>query len=190
MQIRLASVHCKYFVCPGLFTGIGQYYGLIDADTYPNTAISTVKIKYPLLLTALTLSVSPSQAQELLYLKCDETRVFTSTITYNDAEPFTLKRNTEEAFVLRIDTKNEQMLVNRSEADIVIKNDEAIYSDTLDDGNVKDVKVIHTKLLPPYSRYGKGKVVFKEPFPQVTDVVIKADCTKIDPAEFDEFLNQ
>ena len=116
--------------------------------------------------------------------------MFTSTITYNDGEPFTLKRNTEEAFVLRIDTKNEQMLVNRSEADIVIKNDEAIYSDTLDDGNVKDVKVIHTKLLPPYSRYGKGKVVFKEPFPQVTDVVIKADCTKIDPAEFDEFLNQ
>ena len=84
----------------------------------------------------------------------------------------------------------EKMLMNKSEVDIDIKGNEAIYSDTFDNGNVKDVNVIHTKLLPPYSRYGNGKTIFKEPFPNVIDVAIKADCTKIDSAEFDEFLNQ
>nr|BDD44872.1 hypothetical protein 11 [bacterium] len=133
---------------------------------------------------------SPTLAKDLLYLKCDETRVSTSTSTYDDGEQFKLGHNDEETFVLRIDTKNEQMLINRSEADIVIKNNEAIYSDIFDNGNVKDVKVIHTKLLPPYSRYGKGKVVGKEPFLMVTDVLIKADCTKINSAEFDAFLKQ
>ena len=147
-------------------------------------------MKHPLLLTFLLLSVSPSLAKDLLYLKCDETRAMASKTTYDDGEQFTLESNDEEIFVLRIDTKNEKMFMNKSEVDIDIKGNEAIYSDTFDNGNVKDVKVIHTKLLPPYSRYGKGKVIFKEPFPQVVDVAIKADCTKIDSAEFDEFLNQ
>ena len=133
---------------------------------------------------------SPTLAKDLLYLKCDETRVSTSTSTCDDGEQFKLEHNDEETFVLRIDTKNEQMLINRSETDIIIKNNEAIYSDIFDNGNVKDVKVIHTKLLPPYSRYGKGKVVGKEPFLMVTDVLIKADCTKINSAEFDAFLKQ
>lgn len=133
---------------------------------------------------------SPTLAKDLLYLKCDETRESTSTSTYDDGEEFKLGHSDEETFVLRIDTKNEQMLINRSEADIVIKNNEAIYSDIFDNGDVKDVKVIHTKLLPPYSRYGKGKVVSKEPFLMVTDVLIKADCTKINSAEFDAFLKQ
>ena len=123
-----------------------------------------MKTKYTLLLVTFALSVSPSLAQDLLYLKCDETRAFTSISTYDEGEQYTLEKNVEDAVVLRIDTKNQQMLVNRSEADIEIKNNEAIYSGTFDNGRIKDTKVIHTKLLPPYSRYGKGKVVVKEPF--------------------------
>ena len=149
-----------------------------------------MKTKYTLLLVTFALSVSPSLAQDLLYLKCDETRAFTSISTYDEGEQYTLEKNVEDAVVLRIDTKNQQMLVNRSEADIEIKNNEAIYSGTFDNGRIKDTKVIHTKLLPPYSRYGKGKVVVKEPFSQIINVIIRADCIKIDSAEFDEFLSQ
>ena len=149
-----------------------------------------MRAKCPLLLTIYALSASPSLAQDLLYLKCDETRVFTSTSSYDNGEQLTLERSAEEAVMLRIDTKNEQMLINRSEAGIEIKNNEAIYSDTFDNGSIKDTKVIHTKLLPPYSRYGKGKVVRKEPFPQVTNITIMAHCIKINSAEFDGFLNQ
>ena len=149
-----------------------------------------MKTKYPLLLATFVLSVPPSLAQDLLYLKCDETRAFTSISTYDDGEQLTLEKNVEDVVALRIDTKNEQMLINGSEANIEIKNNEAIHSGTFDNGRIKDAKVIHTKLLPPYSRYGKGKVVIKEPFPQITNVTIKADCIKIDSAEFDEFLNQ
>ena len=148
-----------------------------------------MKTKYPLLLATFALSVSPSLAQDLLYLKCDETRVFTSISTYDDGEQFTLEKNVEDAVVLRIDTKNEQMLINGSEADIEIKNNEAIYSGTFDNGRIKDTKVIHTKLLPPYSRYGKGKVVIKEPFSQITNVIVRADCIKIDSAEFIQIIN-
>ena len=147
-------------------------------------------MKRPLLLTALLVSVSPSLAKDLLYLKCDETRAMSSTSTYDDGEQFTLERNDEEIFVLRIDTKNEKMLMNKSEVDIDVKDNEAIYSDIFDNGRIKDTNIVHTTLSPPYARYGKGKTVTKEPFPQVIDVAIKADCTKIDPAEFDEFLNQ
>jgi len=147
-------------------------------------------MKCLLLLTALLVSVPPSLAEDILFLKCNEAREMTSTSTYDDGEQFTLKRNDKEIFALRIDAKNEKMLINKSEVDIDIKGNEAIYLDTFDNGNVKDATVIHTKLLPPYSRYGKGKAIFKEPFPQVVDVAIKADCTKIDSAEFDNFLNQ
>ena len=147
-------------------------------------------MKHPLLLTALLLSVSPSLAKDLLYLKCDETRAMTSISTYDDGEQFTLENNDEEIFVLRIDTKNEKMLMNKSEVGIDIKDNEAIYSNVFDNGIIKHANIVHTTLSPPYARYGKGKTVAKEPFPQVTDVSIKADCTKIDPAEFDEFLNQ
>ena len=149
-----------------------------------------MKTKYPLLLATFALSVSPSLAQDLLYLKCDERRALTSISTYDEGEQFTLEKNVEDTVLLRIDTKNEQMLINRSEANIEIQNNEAIYSDTFDNGRVKDTKVIHTKLLPPYSRHGKGKVVIKDPFPQIINVIIRADCIKIDSAEFDEFLNQ
>ena len=148
-----------------------------------------MKTKYPLLLATFALSVSPSLAQDLLYLKCDETRSFTSISTYDDGEQFTLEKNVEDTVVLRIDTKNEQMLINGNEADIEIKNNEAIYSGTFDNGRIKDVKVIHTKLLPPYSRYGKGKVVIKEPFSQIIDVILRADCIKIDSAEFVQMIN-
>lgn len=147
-------------------------------------------MKHPLLLTALLLSVPPSLAKDLLYLKCDETRAMTSTSTYDDGEQFTLEINNEETFVLRIDTKNKKMLINESEVDIDVKDNEAIYLDVFDNGRIKDTNIIHTTLSPPYARYGKGKTVAKEPFPQAIDVAIKADCTKIDPAEFDEFLNQ
>ena len=147
-------------------------------------------MKHPLLLTTLLLSVSPSLAKDLLYLKCDETRAMTSISTYDDGEQFTLENNDEEIFVLRIDTKNEKMLMNKSEVDIDVKDNEAIHSDVFDNGRIKDTNIVHTTLSPPYARYGKGKTVAKEPFPQVTDVSIQADCTKIDPAEFDEFLNQ
>ena len=147
-------------------------------------------MKRPLLLTALLVSVSPSLAKDLLYLKCDETRAMSSTSTYDDGEQFTLERNDEEIFVLRIDAKNKKMLMNKSEVDIDIKDNEAIYSDVFDNGRIKHANIVHTTLSPPYARYGKGKTVTKEPFPQVIDVAIQADCTKIDPAEFDEFLNQ
>jgi hypothetical protein len=82
------------------------------------------------------------------------------------------------------------MLINGSEADIEIKNNEAIYSGAFDNGRIKDTKVIHTKLMPPYSRYGKGKVVIKEPFSQITNVTIRADCIKIDSAEFVQMVNR
>ena len=82
------------------------------------------------------------------------------------------------------------MLVNRSEVDIVIKNGEAIYTDVFDNGNVRDARVVSTMLSSPYARYGQGKVVGKEPFRHVTDVVIRADCVKIDLSEFDGFLNR
>ena len=148
-----------------------------------------MKTKYPLLLAAFALSVSPSLAQDLLYLKCDETRAFRSISTYDDGEQFTLEKNVEDTVVLRIDTRNEQMLINGSEADIEIKNNEAIYSGTFDNGRIKDAKVIHTKLIPPYSRHGKGKVVVKEPFSQIINVIIRADCIKIDSAEFVQMIN-
>ena len=148
-----------------------------------------MKTKYPLLLATFALSVSPSLAQDLLYLKCDETRSFASISTYDDGEQFTLEKNVEDTVVLRIDTKNEQMLVNGSEANIEIKSNEAIYSGTFDNGRIKDAKVIHTKLMPPYSRYGKGKVVIKEPFSQIINVIIRADCIKIDSAEFVQMIN-
>ena len=148
-----------------------------------------MKTKYPLLLATFALSVSPSLAQDLLYLKCDETRAFRSISTYDDGEQFTLEKNVEDTVVLRIDTRNEKMLINGSEADIEIKNNEAIYSGTFDNGRIKDTKVIHTKLMPPYSRYGKGKVVVKEPFSQIINVIIRADCIKIDSAEFVQMIN-
>ena len=144
-------------------------------------------MKILLFLGALLLGSAPAIADDLLYLKCDEKRVLTSTVTFGEGEQVPLESDSEELLVLSIDTKNKKMLVNRSEVDIVIKNGEAIYTDVFDNGNAR---VVSTMLSPPHARYGQGKVVSKEPFLHVTDVVIRADCVKIDLSEFDMFLNQ
>ena len=146
-------------------------------------------MKILLFLGALLLSSAPASADDLLYLKCDEKRVLTSTVSFGEGEQVPLKSDSEELFVLSIDAKNKKMLVNRSEVDIVIKNGEAIHADVFDNGNVRDARVVSTMLSPPYARYGQGKVVSQEPFLHITDVVIRADCVKIDWSEFDEFLN-
>ena len=147
-------------------------------------------MKILLSLGALLLGSAPAIADDLLYLKCDEKRVLTSTVTFGEGEQVPLESDSEELLVLSIDTKNKKMLVNRSEVDIVIKNGEAIYTNVFDNGNVRDARVVSTMLSSPYARYGQGKVVSKEPFRHVTDVVIRADCVKIDLSEFDGFLNR
>lgn len=145
----------------------------------------------PLFLAALLLSASPALADGILFLKCDETRVFTTKSHWRDGDTTHLENEDKEVLVLGIDRKKETMLINNSEVDIVIKNDEAIDSGTFDNGKAKDTRVIHTTLSPPYTRYGNGKVVIKEDFvTTITDVAITADCTKIDFADFEKFLNQ
>ena len=143
-----------------------------------------------LFLGALLLSSAPAIAENLLYLKCDEKRVLRSTLTFADGEQLPLESNSEELLVLSIDTKNQKKLVNMNEVDILVKNGEAIYTDVYDNGNVRDARVVFTMLSPPFARYGQGKVVRKEPFLHVTDVVIRADCVRINLSEYDKFLNQ
>ena len=144
------------------------------------------------LLSALLLSASPALANDILYLKCDETRVITSKTTWPDGEEVPLERLDKELFVLKIDAKNKRRIINRTEhEDIVVRGNEAIFSEVYENGNVIFTRKIRTMLSPPYARYGKGKTVVKPPSPpQVIDAVLTANCAKIDSAEFDEFLNQ
>ena len=77
----------------------------------------------------------------------------TSTVTFGEGEQVPLESDSEELFVLSIDTKNKKMLVNRSEVDIVIKNGEAIYTNVFDNGNVRDARVVSTMRSTPRERW-------------------------------------
>ena len=92
-------------------------------------------MKLPILLRALYLRPSPALAEDILYLKCDESWVITGLIEWGDGDKSTRRRGAKETYVLRIDTRNTKIIYNNNKKadDIVIQNNEMIFSDKHED---------------------------------------------------------
>ena len=125
-------------------------------------------MKILLSLGALLLSSAPASADDLLYLKCDERRVLTSTVTFGEDEQVPLESDNEELFVLSIDTKNKKMLVTGAKLISSSKMAKRFIQTCLTMAMFV-MLVLSPRCLSP-ARYGQGKVVSKEPFLHVTDV--------------------
>ena len=152
-------------------------------------------MKLQLLLTTLLLSASPAVAEDLLYLKCDDTTVVSGVLNWPDGEKTTAKNEETETFVLKIDTRNKTMAYNNTEEKEVAIQDnemsiEMIFKNEFEDENVKYAFVTTTMLSPPYTIQGEGKSILKGPVPGLINSVRKGRCIKINATEFDDFLNQ
>ena len=153
-------------------------------------------MKLPLLLTTLLLAATPAVADDFLYLKCDETMLVTMVINYSDGHQTPLSREIREILVLKIDTRNKNVIFNNTneEQDVIIQDNEMstemIHKTEFEDQWSKDTYETTTMLSPPYTIRGEGKRVLKEPTPGLINTVTTGDCIKIDSAEFDNFKNQ
>ena len=146
-------------------------------------------MKSLLVLGALLLSASPAIADDLLYLRCNQSGdlVITNTTTSKIIEDI----NLEDIAYVKVDFKKKTILDTRSEAPLsfTVQNSFMTVLTKYDDNELKVNDVVKMNLLPPYPISSNGTIEFKNKNRTNTHSA-KGSCEEIEASVFEKALKE